>query len=775
MQAYAKADAHAQRVPWALLDELRRITIEQLAPLPDAVYPQIEADLERALQSVTERGLGLGGAQRDELMLLKLLRQRSASLSMRYREQLGRLFDPLSGQYRDDDEDMGLRLVGEEELDFRLTGERMAELVVQQHKPLVDGLERKIAALAETLGRAGAANPLAPQALAAAFVQTYRDADLSPVLQKLLVSQYRSALSDALPALYARVQTLLGAGAQDAGFAIETVERRQPLPAASAPMAVAPPQANEATAPGTSSTGAAAQIAAGGADAASWSASSTADASTGPLQQGDWFRVSPDATARHAELRDLLHAWRDGSGPAAAAAQGAHARPGFAAAAQGHAAHAHVSAGHAAAPTVETEDLGRVAGMLQADIYEPFEHALAGRQRLHEAIREHMGDAARRLGIDLEHASVSRSDADAIDLVGMLFESLAAEQAASGEARHLFARLVMTYVRIALRDEQLFQRPGHPGKRLIDAVALSVEDNEGVSRQERELLECAQTQVERVVAEYDEDLAVLENATNALQGLLQQQRRNAELAERRSRESAQGRERLRLARNRAATEVAQRISGRALTPAVARFLSHYWRHHYELALLRGGADSQRVAEADGLANALVELDALATLPRGRDIAERMLALMPRLTQCLSDSGLDHGAADEWLARIARAIAFPDQPRQTQTLTATPAEAESAADLSGVDPTLIARMSMLRTGDVLRLSEPDGSLQPVKVAWISDTSPRLLLVDRRGQRRLLASPQQLALLAAQGRLHFGGDELPFDRALREVQVRLGQGA
>lgn len=763
MQAYATAEAHAQRVPWALLDELRRITVEQLAPLPDTLYPQIEADLDRALKAATERGLGLGGAQRDELMLLKLLRQRSASLSMRFREQLGRLFDPLSGQYRDDDEDMGLRLVGEEELDFRLTGERMAELVAGQHKPLVDAIDRRIASLAQTLGRPGAANPVTPQALAGAFVQTFRDTDLSPVLQTLLVSQYRAALSDALPALYARIQSLLGSDAPEHGFVVDTVERRQPPPAP------APEAAPAATPVATSAAPPNAQRHDPG--AASWRGPGNADAATGPLQQGDWFRVSPDAAARHAELRGLLHAWRDGGTPPAGAAQ-AHAGP---ARAPMPARHGAPSPGHggppASVPTVETEALGRVAGLLQADIYEPFEQALAGRQRLHEAIREHMGDAARRLGIDLEHASVSRSDADAIDLVGMLFESLATEQATSAEARHLFARLVMTYVRIALRDDQLFQRPGHPGKRLIDAVALSVEDNEGVSRQERELLECAQLQVERVVAEFNEDLAVLETATNELQGLLQQQRRNAELAERRSRESAQGRERLRLARNRAATEVAQRISGRALTPAVARFLSHYWRHHYELALLRGGADSPKVAEADRLADALVELDALATLPRGGDVAERMLSLMPRLTQCLSDSGLDHGAADEWLARIARAIAFPDQPRTTQTLTATPAEAD-AADQRGVDPTLIARMSMLRTGDVMRLAEPDGTLQMVKVAWISDSSPRLLMVDRRGQRKLLASPQQLALLAAQGRLHFGGDELPFDRALREVQARLG---
>ena len=757
MQAFGNGTVQAHRVPWALLDELRRVTVEQLSALPDALYPQVELELNKSLQAATEHGLGLGGAQRDELMLLKLLRQRSASHAMRYREQLGQLFDALSGQYRVDEDDVGLRLVGEEELDFRLTGERMAETLTQFYKPAIDALDRRFAALADMLGQPGTPNPVAPERLAAALVHTFRDADLSPALQRLLVEQYRLALASALPGLYRRIDALLqGVPSADAGFAVETAPSRAPQSVQAAAYAsmhpsASPPSQEPAFA-------------------------STPSHTTGPTEQGDWFRVSPDATARHAQLRDLLHAWRDAGGEVPAVQAGHHPVAPAAGARPSGAPTPGVRPLQAQAPgmppTVDAEALGRVAGLLQADIYEPFEQALAGRQRLHEAIREHMGDAARRLGIDLEHARVSRSDADAIDLVGMLFEALSSTQGSNPEARQLFARLVMTYVRIALRDEQLFLRPGHPGKRLIDAVALSVEDNPGITRQDRELLEGAQHQVERVVAGYAEDLEILETATNELQALLLQQRRNADLAERRARETAQGRERLREARSRAATEVAQRISGKALTPAVARFLAHYWRHHFELALLRGGVESQRVSEAYRLADALVELDAVAALPQSADVAERMLALMPRLSQCLSDSGLDPGAADEWLARIARAIAFPDLPRQTQTLTTTPAEGDAPVDLSHIDPTMIARMTMLRTGDFLRLSEPDGSQVTVKVGWISDGAPRLLLVDRRGQRRLLASPQQLAAMATQGRLQFGGDELPFDRALRDVQARLG---
>lgn len=755
------------RAPLALLEEIKRVTIEQLSSLPDALYPRMEGELNRSLDAATERGYGLGGAQRDELMLLKVLRQRSASHAMRYREQLGQLFDPLAGRYPENEEEAGLRLVGEEELDFRLSGERMAEALASACKSEIAILDYRFRGFAALLGRAGAHNPVAPERLATALTQTFRDADLSPVLQTLLIQHYEAAMGKLLPPLYRRIDELLRT---TGGVDGEPPAHR--MPAAGSVDAV---RGQGAGSPAQQAQARAQPFAASPANAR------TPD---DVVEQSEWFRPPPDAQARHSQLRELLHAWRDTGGAPLSA--NAPARAGGASAgdagggwhvtesAQPHYAASGKAHGAAAAPSVDASDLARVASLLQTDVYEPFEQALAGGQRLHEAIREHMGDGARRLGMDLGSARIARADADAIDLVGLLFEAMAASQGDTPEARQLFARLVMTYVRIALSDEQLFLRPGHPGKRLLDAVALSVEDNAGVTRQERELLQRAQQQVEKVVAEFNEDLAILETATNELQPLLAQQRRIAEVTERRARESVQGRERLLQARNQAASEVAQRLSGRSMTPVVARFLSRYWRHHYEQALLRGGEDSERVAEASDIANALVELDALAARPDGDDIADRLLALMPRLSQCFLDSGLDHAATQEWMAGIARAVAFPDLPRQTQVVAPLRTETDDTADAARADPLTVQRMSALRIGDWLRLADPVGGMQPVKVAWISNVTARLLLVDRRGQRKLVASPVQLAMLAGEGRLQVGGGESPFDRALQEVQDRLGSG-
>ena len=60
---------------------------------------------------------------------------------------------------------------------------------------------------------------------------------------------------------------------------------------------------------------------------------------------------------------------------------------------------------------------------------------------------------------------------------------------------------------------------------------------------------------------------------------------------------------------------------------------------------------------------------------------------------------------------------------------------------------------------------------VKVAWVSPLTSRLLLVNRRGVRKLVASPEQLAALVKAGNLLLEAADLPFDEAMRQVRLRL----
>ena len=162
----------------------------------------------------------------------------------------------------------------------------------------------------------------------------------------------------------------------------------------------------------------------------------------------------------------------------------------------------------------------------------------------------------------------------------------------------------------------------------------------------------------------------------------------------------------------------------------------------------------------------------------------MLSLHDGLVECLSSSGLDEQVASEWMAGLARTLAFPDVPREQPAVPATPEPEEDESPLLRIvggtdqldfDPAVAERMRALQPGDWMRLSDDRGVEGSVKVAWISPLTSRLLLVNRRGVRQLVASPEQLAALVRSGHLFAEADEMPFDEAMRLVRQKLGRAA
>lgn len=712
--------------PARLLDELKRVAVEQLAAVPAELYRPIEEHLQNALR------LNQPGARRKDLMTVLALRQRGAGQAMRYRELIAHSFDDFRSRALAGSSGMPLGLVDDSELQFHLAGQHLAEAIGQRYVQPLKTLDLRFEALSAALGASATSNPVGATRLAGAFLQLFRDAELSETLQPLLFRQYEQELSRVLGGLYERLNAMLSAAGFHADMRGDQAPAR-PVPATA-------PASPAATAP----------------------ASQPAAAASADI---DLFRTSAEARVRHQHLRELLHAWRESSPPAQPASE---QRP------------AHAMGGERR--ELRTEELLSVASLLQQENHAPFDRALSGDGDLRLAIREQMLEGARRLGVDTDRSCLARHEEDAIDLVGLLFQSLLQTHVLQPQPRRLYARLVMAYVRIALIDDNLFVRSDHPGRRLLDALTQSCESNDGASPQDRELLRRAGEVVARVVAEYNEDLAIFELAANELQDLLQQQRSRAEIVERRWAETVYGRERLLQARLQAAGELRQRAAGQPLTATVAQFLEQHWQHHLVQTLLRDGHGSRRYHDVLALADALVAVDQAAGRGDGGEVADRVWSLHGDLVACLSSSGLDDQVASEWLAGLARTMAFPDTPRDVQSLPDTPQLADDGEDtrllrvVGGTatlefDPQVAERLRQLNPGAWLRLVDEDGQEGSVKLAWISPLTSRLLLVNRRGVRKLVASPQQLAVLVKAGRLLVETAAQPFDEAMRQVRERL----
>jgi len=757
VSGYPHGVAQASRTdPLRVLEEIKRLSLEVLGGLPGTLYGPVED----ALKVAALKGDGKTN-HFEEQAALWVLRQHQATHVMKFRQQIAQAFDDFRALRIRSGGDVPLRLLDEQQLEYELASGRLNESLVARFARPLDTLQGRLEALSESLRVPAGMNPIGPERLVTAFSQTLQDAQVPDTLRGRLFRHYETDLIRLLGDLYARVNALLGSSGYGAPVAPRPQEevRRGGDGGGTAP--VGGYGGGYATPEGFGGPGG------GYGPGPGMVGEPGARPSGPPMSQQDIAAMAQEL----AQLRGQLHAWRESisRGDVASSGTGMHAsdRPVM------------------QRREMRVDEILSVASLLQAEPPDAFARALAVTGRLGETIRDHLQDGARRLGLNPDQACFSPEEEDAIDLVAMLFDSLFHHNALQDRARRLYARLVLPYVKVALTDNAVFVKREHPARRLLDAITEACEGNDGETPQDRELLDRATEISQRIVADYNEDLAVFEMAHAELDAVLAQQRRRFELQEQRAAKATYGRERLGAARAQAESALEERLTDSTLTQAVADFLAMPWRHHVVQTLLRENTDQRRHAEAIALGDALVMADRLAEEGRGRELADQLLALQPAIIDCLASSGLDDSAAQHGMAGLVRALSTPDTPRRHAPAEplAMPeddaGETERRAWLGGDtdtdsvrhDPLLAERMRTLDVGDWLRLTNPEGESTAVKVAWLSPLSSRYLLVNRRGLRVLVASAEELAALAGAGRLTIGAERTAFDEAMRQVKRHL----
>jgi len=421
--------------------------------------------------------------------------------------------------------------------------------------------------------------------------------------------------------------------------------------------------------------------------------------------------------------------------------------------------------------------------LLQSDPPVAFEQALGDtRASLAVLLRNEVLAGARRLGMGGNDLNLSSVQEDAVDLVGMLFDVLLDERDFEPDVRRKIGRMLVPYVKVAVQDRRMFVYKGHPARRFLNAVAEACEGNHGEAPQERALLEHVEAAIDRLVAEFNEDVAIFETLEQELRAYIAQQRQRIEIAERRAAETQHGRERLEAARERAVADIAARRGTRVLPDALETLLSGYATHHLTQLGLRGGPDAapyvQSLRTLEGVMGAF---DAAKS-----GIAPSAWPELDRvgLTQLLGSSGCVGDVADEAidtlqrsLAQLATGTSVADAGQLPAPVMQRTEAPPPALELVGghatldFDPETAERMRALAVGTWVQLTGESGRSEPAKVSWISPISNRLLFVNRRGARILVASAEELAAMEKSGRVQLRPAGSAFDAALQQMVGRL----
>ncbi|GAB2491550.1 DUF1631 family protein [Arenimonas alkanexedens] len=681
------------------------------------------------------------------LHAMRALRTSRAPIERGFREHLDQGFAGLGRQLApaaDADGTPELTLLEESELEQHLATNLIAEAISRIHGNQLDELSARLARMLGIAVLDPELSPLSAHGLAGAIRTAQEGVEVPSDVRMVLFKYYERELIHDLRELLTDLNArLASAGFHPAG-AQKPAPRQAPAP---------PPPSADGYAGAVSDYGGSAG--AGGASAA----------------QG----AAPEDRAVYDALLQLLHNMRPGNQPGAEQNRGnPDQRP-------------------LAAP-----EMMSVLSLLQSTVPNAVTEAISRPEAsLAVLLKNELLQNASRIGLPPDKVSMSQDDEDAVDLVGMLFDVMFDERDFEQTSRTLISRLVVPFVKAAVMDRRLFLYKTHPARRLLNSLAEACEGNRGEGPQERELLQKAESTVDRLIAEFNEDIAIFETLEQELRSFLDQHRRRVELAERRAAEAQRGQERLEQARELAAKELEQRTRGLSPTPAMEDFLGRCWTHHLSMIALREGPESGSWQAALTVADQL-----LALLPRegvpSTPVAPAVQALREPIETVLASSGITGEAAQDQISALANSLELlalgqvppPVEPpvenvinlperRSAATVAATAALADlkprlevvGGRDDLEVNESDVEQMRQLKVGTWIHIAGEDGKHHPVKLSWVSPISSRLMFVNRRGVRVLVASVEELAAMKQEGNLLVREQENVFDQVLHRVMGKL----
>lgn len=725
------------RIDSELFPKLRKACATRLGNILQRVYSRTDEQLYEASQK-DETSFGS-----QNLEGLRMLRSLINPLEQAYLRHFEVAFDGLQRRV-DADASLpsDLSLVQMEDMEDLVASELIAEALVRAFGPGLEMIDRRFARMVGVLALPPGQNPLSASSIAHGMRVGLDGLVLGPNVRVLLFKNYERELVDQLGAMLDEVNTLLAA----AGIMPELgVPRPAPRPRPQ-------PQA-----PG----------------------SAVADGTVAPAFPESLAQAAGEDKALFDALVGLLHGWRpqqQGGG------QGG-------------------GSGHAAADEnrrpMAMDEMISVLSLMQPNVPAAVTSAMNHPETsLSLLLKQEMLSGAGKIGLSRDDIKMSRDDEDAVDLVGMLFDVLFDERDFEAQARTLISRLVVPYVKAAVMDRRLFQYKTHPARRLLNSLSEAVEGNKGEGPQERELLQKAEHTVDRLLAEFNEDIAIFETLEQELRSFLEQHRRRIELAERRATEAQRGQERLEQARTLAGSELSTRVENVIVPDALNDFLTRIWSHHLSMIALREGPESVSWNTALNVADGLIGL-----LPRDGHapppVAPTIAGIRDPLEAVLASSGITGESAGETIRILASSleiaqkiapikppVARPEPVAESATVAATdgPAQANTtpflsvASDKDRLDynDEDIALLRGLKIGAWIDLAGEDEKLHPAKLSWVSPISSRLMFVNRRGVRVLVASIEELAAMKKVGRLAVREQDQVFDQAMHRVMGRLQGG-
>ena len=400
--------------------------------------------------------------------------------------------------------------------------------------------------------------------------------------------------------------------------------------------------------------------------------------------------------------------------------------------------------------TVSPQQVQQVLGTLQNKPAAPVVVDGKPQPRSVTHLKQDMLAQLRRVTPDGAAPALPEEQGDTVDLVGMLFDHIMKDVRPNSPAAALLTKLQVPLLRVALDDKGFFTRRTHPARQMLNTIAESGQYWSSEDEADRALVEKMHMLVDRVTREFDGDLTLFDGLLGDLSTHMQTQARKAEVAERRHVEAARGKEKLELARLRAAEAIDILLAGKTVPKFLHTLLAQAWADVLALSLLRGGDESPVFRHQLRLAERLIEAAAARRETGASPIAQNEVpALKAEIEEALAQVGYHANDAqaisqrllsaaheeeeDDPASRTELAMRLKSRTRLGQNVD-TAHGGDKPVPLGKEEQSCYERIRHLPFGSWFEfVTNQQGEVARRRLSWYSTVTGHCLFVNHRGQR------------------------------------------
>lgn len=427
-------------------------------------------------------------------------------------------------------------------------------------------------------------------------------------------------------------------------------------------------------------------------------------------------------------------------------------------------------------------------------------------------------------------AGMGQLDVMTLDIVALIFDYILDDRRVPDAMKALIGRLQIPVLKVAMLDRAFFSQKAHPARRLLDALAevsMGWDPQEG---HDSGLYRKVDESVQRILNEFDDKLDVFIAVLEDLERYLAEEKRQIDVLTSRGAQILYTREQREVAGIVAQDTIHTQLFSHTVPTLIQDFLYGPWKELLTLIYSQSGEGGEAWKGAvQTIADLIWSVTPKATAEERRLLVQRLPNLLKRLSDGLKaiehpqseqdrffaalvkchaeavKNGM-HGITPEAAPAVERAAAPPPpsaaepladfeeipvqtaavdvDPRLMQEVSALPAvsahvqtEEITLTDVSWLaggepegDP-YDAKVRQLKRGSWIEIRQEDGSFARAKLAWISPMRGLYLFTNRLGQRAMSIHANGLAAKLRAGEIQLLDSVPLMDRAVDALLTKL----